>query len=331
MKIDLLSKTRMNQIHVACPLTCQMVGFGICAAVALLLSAMGGFLQAQGGVVFEVTSPYHHIRVMDQLGMRTLMFDNATESRISLSDPLKGHFEYSEYFHMPWVWNNQIKSALMIGLGGGSTALAWQHYYTNVTFEVVELDPKVAQVATKYFQVKETANLKIHIEDGRIFLRRAQQKYDVLLLDAYTTGRYGSSIPYSLVTKEFFATASEHLSTNGVIAYNVIGSVMGQRESIVSAIYKTMSSVFPRVYYFPANSSRNVVLVGTKSARPATMEGLKRNLDALHKQGWTTLPTFAARLENFRLVPPRAAARSRVLTDDFAPTDGMLSTEDSNF
>jgi hypothetical protein len=58
---------------------------------------------AVGDVVYEVTSPYHNIRVVDHDGMRTLCFDDATETRMSIQDPLKGHFEYTEYFHMPWL------------------------------------------------------------------------------------------------------------------------------------------------------------------------------------------------------------------------------------
>src|SRR5438045_9298180 len=71
-----------------------------------------------GSVVFEDTSPYHHVRVIDQNGLRTLCFDDATESRMAVDDPLKGHFEYTEYFHMAWLWNAKITNVLMIGLGG---------------------------------------------------------------------------------------------------------------------------------------------------------------------------------------------------------------------
>ena len=91
--------------------------------VVLILAAPG--LPSSAADVFEVTSPYHHIRVTDQDGMRTLCFDDATETRISLKDPLEGHFEYTEYFHLPWLWNTQITNVLMIGLGGGTLALRW--------------------------------------------------------------------------------------------------------------------------------------------------------------------------------------------------------------
>ena len=72
--------------------------------------------------VFETTSPYHHIRVADHGRMRILHFNHTTQSQISLDDPLQGHFEYTEYFHMPWLWNDQIKRVLMIEPLKGSKA-----------------------------------------------------------------------------------------------------------------------------------------------------------------------------------------------------------------
>jgi spermidine synthase len=164
-------------------------------------------------------------------------------------------------------------------------------------------------------------------EDGRVFLRRTQQKYDVILMDAYTASRYGSSIPYSLVTQDFFKLANEHLTTNGVIAYNVIGTANSPQINIVSAIYKTLAAVFPRVYYFPATSSRNVVLVATKSPQFLTPALLNQTWAKLAQQGWNTLPTLHTRLRNFQTQAPPSAGRAKVLTDNFAPVDGLLTVE----
>jgi spermidine synthase len=280
-----------------------------------------------GEMVFETTSPYHHIMVSDSYGVRTLLFDNSTQSQMSLDDPLKGHFEYTEYFHMPWLWNQEIEDVLMIGLGGSSIQRAYHAYYPQVKTETVELDPKVLDVARKYFHFEDSENMKVIIGDGRMHLRRSRKKYDLIVLDAYTANRYGFYIPYSLATKEFFALAHEHLDDNGVLAYNVIGSVRGNRESIVGAIYKTLKTSFPHVYMFPAMGSRNVVLLATKSTVPLTLSQLEYKADALVQSKRIKLPTFKLRLRRFRQGPPASAAKSRILTDDFAPVDGLLRTE----
>ena len=278
-------------------------------------------------IVFETTSPYHHIRVADRGRMRVLHFNNTTQSQISLDDPLQGHFEYTEYFHMPWLWNDQIKTVLMIGLGGSSIQRAYQAYWPQVETETVELDPKVVEVARDYFQFKETEKMKAIISDGRMHLRRTRKTYDLIILDAYTANRYGSFIPYTLVTKEFFALAHSRLSDKGVLAYNVIGSAYQRRENIVGAIYNTLKTSFAQVYMFPALGSRNVVLLATRSSEPVTRVQLEQRLAQLVKTRKVTFPNFSVRLKRFVAKPPPSVANSNVLTDDFAPVDGLLRTE----
>src|SRR5882762_495470 len=246
-----------------------------------LIAMLACVMRVQAVVTFETYSPYHHILVVDQDGFRTLSFDGSTETRMLLANRLRGHFEYTEYFHMPWLWNHDIKRVAMIGLGGGSTQRAFEFYYTNVTVDTVEIDPAVVSVANKYFGVTESFRHKIRTEDGRVFLRRSATNYDLILMDAYTTGRYGSSIPPHLTTREFFGIASQRLTTNGVLAYNVIGQVQGWHSELVGALYRAMKEVFPQVYLFPANESQNVVFVATRVAEPFDVARVRREAAAL--------------------------------------------------
>jgi spermidine synthase len=293
-------------------------------AICLLILLAPFVSSAQKVVLFDRISAYHHIQVYDENGKRTLSFNGSWETTMSLTNPLTGHFEYTEYFQMPWIWNHDIKRVLMVGLGGGSTPRAWQHYYTNVMVDVVEIDPVVEEVAKKYFTVAESPTLKIHINDGRVFLRQTTNIYDVILMDAYSTTRYGSSLPRQLTTKEFFTLASRHLSTNGVLAYNVIGQIQGFRATLIGAMYRTLSAVFPRVYMFPAVESQNVVFVATKSSEPFNYTRAAAEAYKLIDAGTVTLPTFTLRVKSFLDQPPATAATSPLLTDDYAPIESLL-------
>ncbi len=297
------------------------------AILRMLLPVVGaGTLTSQPAVVFERTSPYHHIQVIDEFGLRTLSFDGSTETQMSLANPLQGHFEYIEYFHMPWLWNDSISNVLMIGLGGASAQRSFEHYYPKVTIETAEIDPVVRQIAREFFQLKESAKQKVHIEDGRVFLRRSRDKYDLIILDAYRKAPYGSFIPHHLATREFFELANQHLTGQGVLAYNVIGSLLGPQADILGAVYRTMKTVFPQVYLFPARQSQNIVLVGTKTSQKVAFRELFQRTSVLIQQKRVTLPTFRNRIYSFRSDPPLNANRCPILTDDYAPVDGLLTS-----
>ncbi len=299
------------------------------AVVWCPMLALCGMSAATANVVFDTYSHYHHIQVIDESSYRTLSFNGSHETQMSLTDPLQGHFEYTEYFHMPWLWNHDIKRVMMIGLGGGSTQRSYQHFYTNVVVDTVEVDPAVIDVAKKYFGVTETPRHKINNSDGRVFLRRASTNYDVIIMDAYTTGRYGSSIPPHLVTKEFFKIAAEHLTTNGVLAYNVIGQTRGYRANFVGAMYRTMKEVFPQVYIFPATSSWNLVFIATRSPERFDPARVELECTKLLRSRMVTIPLFSVRTSAFQNAPPPSAATSPVLTDDHAPVESLIGNEET--
>lgn len=291
-----------------------------------LIVALEGWAAPSGAIVFETISAHHHIRVIDANDIRTLSFDGSMETRMSLSDPSKGHFEYTEHFHMPWLWNGLITNILVMGLGGASTQRSWARYYPHVTVESVEIDPVVLDVAKKYFHFKETPKQIVHLSDGRVFLRRTDTKYSAIFMDAYVQNRYGSSIPYHLATKEFFALAAGHLATNGVLAYNVIGSMQATQPDLVGSLYKTLKSLFPQVYAFPSRQSQNVVLLATTFPDKLAFTTLTSRANSLIYYKRITLPTFRERLASFRPDPPANLHLCKILTDDFAPVDGLLKT-----
>jgi spermidine synthase len=292
-------------------------------ALAVFLAWVPSIIGAPARQLFEATSAYHNIRVVEQDGLRVLHFDDTTQTKISVRDPLAGHFEYTEYFQMPWLWKTNISKVLMIGLGGGSTQIALEHYYPGVTIESVEIDPLVVQVAKDYFGFKESSRQKVHVSDGRLFLRRTTAQYDLILVDAYVAGRYGSSIPQHLATKEFMHLLKFHLPDDGVVAFNVIGTLSGWHADLVGAIYRTMSAVFPQVAVFPAQSSLNIVLVASRSPKALDLSTLRSRANSLVASGQVTFPRFRQRLERLHPRPPANAQRSPVLTDDYAPVEGL--------
>jgi hypothetical protein len=121
--------------------------------------------------------------------------------------------------------------------------------------------------------------------------------------------------------------AKDHLTKNGVLAYNIIGKVNTQQKCILGSIYNSLKTCFPQVYLFPAASSKNVVLIATMAPEPVTLPRLTRRMKTLTASQRVTFPNFKTRIRRFKSVPPLSAPRSPILSDDFAPVDGLLKID----
>ena len=88
---------------------------------------------------------------------------------------------------------------LIVGLGGGSLPSLLRKHYPRMTIDVVDIDADVVAVAKKYFGFREDAAMHVYVEDGRRFIEKCKQPYDIIFLDAYGP----ENIPYDLATKEF--------------------------------------------------------------------------------------------------------------------------------
>jgi len=277
-------------------------------------------------VIYEKTTNYHFIQVYDLSGVRTLAFDGSEETIMRISDPVHSGFEYLNFFHAPFAINGSISRVLMVGLGGGSAAKQFQTYYPDVQLDIVELDPVVVDVAKQYFQFTPGPNTRIHTMDGRQFLKGTKAKYDLILMDAYTSNPYGSFIPFHLATSEFFALAKSRLTPGGLLAYNVIGQINGWRKNILGSVFKTMEGSFESIYMFPSSTTRNVVMIADTGTTAYSRASLTSSAKALVARGRAPMPGYVGMFTKVNAPDalPGAYKQSPVLTDDYAPVDGLL-------
>src|SRR5436309_15068076 len=147
----------------------------------------------------------------------------AMQSAMNLKDPTTLRLIYSRYTSLGFTFRPDAKRILIIGLGGGSIPKKLQKEFPALEIDVVEIDPEVIQIAKNHFNVRESNRLHLHAQDGRLYLTRTANQYDIILLDAY----YADAMALDLATREFFALAQRKLPPDGIVVANLIRAVTG--------------------------------------------------------------------------------------------------------
>jgi hypothetical protein len=113
---------------------------------------------------------------------------------------------------------SECKSVGGLGLGVGTVA-AYGREGDSITF--YEIDPAIVRIATNpnYFTYLSASKAKVNtiIGDGRLTLGKDSNKYDLLIIDAFSS----DAIPMHLLTREAFAAYKAKLHENGLIAMHI--------------------------------------------------------------------------------------------------------------
>jgi spermidine synthase len=297
---------------------------GAAAGMAAVWALTGGTPADAADVILARDTVYHRITVSDEGQVRYLRLDNYWQSARDRSDPQRTVFPYTDYLHLPVLFAPGLHRVLFVGMGGGTTPSRFHHDYPQATIDVVEIDPEVVATARKLFALPDDPRLQVHVMDGRLWLRRSPERYDLIILDAYLI----DTIPFHLATREFYRESAGRLRPGGVVASNVIGAVRGPESRLFRAIYKTFRSVYPRVYVFPVGggapeSLRNIILVGTGDPLLTRPEIVSRAA-AAEQSGRTRIEGFS-RDAAALLDGPIEIHDVPILTDDYAPTDALIA------
>jgi spermidine synthase len=152
------------------------------------------------------------------------------------------------------------KSVLVICFGMGTTyrsAMSW-----NIDTTAVELVPSVVQAFGFYHadaaRFLSATNGRIIIDDGRRFLKRAGEKFDVIVVDPPPpVEAAGSSLLFS---REFYELAKQHLNPGGVIQMWYPGSDdLATSHAVLRSFYES----FPYARSLPSVEGGGVHLLGS--------------------------------------------------------------------
>src|SRR5262249_49450848 len=138
-----------------------------------------------------------------------------TETIVNLREPDDLPIRYTRVMTVALLYPPASKKLLMIGLGGGSISTYLGLALPEASIDTIELDPGVVSAAKKYFGLRENSRVRYLTGDGRVMLRRSQEKYDLILVDAFR----GGFVPFHLLTKEFYALLKDHLAPGGAVVF----------------------------------------------------------------------------------------------------------------
>ena len=236
---------------------------------------------------------------------------NYIESIVDLKDPDAMPVPYNQTMTAALAYPAAPKRILMIGLGAGSISTYLGRAMPDAQIDVVELDPGVISAGKDYFGLRETDKVRLIAGDGRVYLNRHKDLYDLILLDAFRE----LGIPFHLLTREFYGLVKEHLAPGGAMASNVAANTKLYLSTLV-----TLGAVFPTVDVYPDwldRSEAQAIAVAMPAPRPAA-DGLLQSAAALQQQYHFRYPLPA--LAGKRVMQPNSEGGD-LLTDDFAPAD----------
>lgn len=281
-------------------------------------------LTSHAEILHEERSLYSRILVKQEGAIVCLQFNVRSEQRnqscIDTRHPKQMVFSYTRMSMATLLFVKQPQNILVVGLGGGTLPSAFRNLYPDAHIDTVEIDPAVVAVAEEYFGFQSDPKLKVHVQDARVWTKRAilkPRRYDIIVLDAFN----GEYIPEHLMTLEYLQETKQLLAPQGVLAANTFA---------VSDLYDHESATYQAVFGSFINfrlpeSANRVVVVPPK---PATKETLMTRADELVG----SLRSFAVPIKRYARILAKSSRAApdwrqdaRVLTDQYAPANLLQS------
>ncbi len=202
--------------------------------------------------IINVDTRYNHVQIFDMDYWITgepikVMKINDEYSSAMFPDNDSLVYEYTWYYQLAEHFKPDFKTTLMIGGAAYSYPKYYLQKYPEAMIDVVEIDPDLTRLAKEHFRLKDDARMHIFHEDGRTYLNKCEEKYDVILGDAYKSLL---AIPFQLTTVEAIQKKYDMLNENGVVIENLIASIDGPAGAFMKSEFATFKEVFPQVFLF---------------------------------------------------------------------------------
>jgi spermidine synthase len=305
----------------------KMLPYLLMVAALVLLAVFGkGGVKSTPGQVFEAESSYNYIQVLEYDGTRYLRLNEGQGVHSEYNpDTLAYGGPWQQFLVGPFFYADREPASVtrvgIVGLAAGTSARQADAVFPEVTIDGWEIDPKIVEVGRTYFDMN-LPNLNVYVQDGRWGLEQSQEKYDLIIVDAYRP----PYIPPHLTTQEFFQIAADHLKPDGALAINV-GRAPGDRR-LIDGLATTIGTIFPSIYVMDIPGTFNSILYAT--LQPTEAADLQANLDRFLARGDVhplLVQSMTLTLDNLQPAPQQTT----VFTDDLNPIEWLTNNLILNF
>lgn len=175
------------------------------------------------------------------------------------------------YVYWPMAVHPNLKRALLICYGVGNTAKAMTDTKSLERIDVVDTSRDVLEMTTMVYPQKSDNPLndprvRVHIEDGRYFLRTTDQHFDLITGEPPPPGIAGVENLYS---QEYFQLLYERLGEGGIVTYWL--PIHSLTDASTKAILRAFCDVFGDCSLWNGVGP-NLMMVGSRNAEGPVSE-----------------------------------------------------------
>ena len=224
-------------------------------------------------------------------GVRSLHLGSETiQSAMRIRTPNALELTYTRGMMCFLLFSSTVKQMLSIGLGGGSIAKYVHAHCPSIVSTVVEINPRIIQVAHSQFYLPENDERLDVIEgDGLQYLAEHPESTEVLLLDALDS----NGIPPDFCSQDFFDMCARTLKMNGIFAINLWGS----DKNFDVYLQRIEQSFRHKVLVLRTGNPGNTVVFGfNKAPSNLTLTSLRERAKALEQDHKIEFNHFVARI-----------------------------------
>ena len=264
-----------------------LAAVAILAIVPLVVPAQLRSIRAGERSLTRVEDEWGVFQVTELADGRLRVTNNKTEL-VFLAGDFSTSYVQEMQGHLASFMRPQARSALVLGSGYGITAGALAANPGLQSIDAVEIVPAMVAAADLFepynLSYHRQPQVKVFVDDGRHFLARSRQKYDIVSINVSDPHLPGDS---SLFHADFYALVKRHLNEGGVVVQHAFGID-------AKVVLSTLQRAFRHLRLFPAYQNDYNVVAADEPLAPSQAEVARL----------AALPSLRDALAGIGILPP---------------------------